>query len=168
MFANLEIDIDTLPKIEAVNLLPISKSYLKVIILNICIQYTILMVSCILVHQFNNNDIASSIFWMAYFILLIVFSIHIIYSALAFKKRGYALRNHDIIYAHGLLTYKIVTVPIIRIQHLETKQSFIAKQFKLASLYVYTAGESGGDLVIKGLPYKTAVELNQLLTNKIN
>lgn len=168
MFTNLEIDIDTLPKVETVKLKPISNHYLKIIFINISIQYLILFSALILAKTFVKRDWILDVFWYAIIILIILMLFQILMSILSFKKRGYALRTHDIIYAKGLLFHKKTTVPFIRIQHLETKQSFIAKKFNLASLHVFTAGESGGDLSINGLTIKEATSINELLTNKIN
>ncbi|WP_034058565.1 PH domain-containing protein [Lacinutrix jangbogonensis] len=168
MFTNLEIDIDALPKTEDVKLRPISKSYLKILFINIFIQYGILFGILTLGRIFIKEERILNVFWYAISLLLILFIFQSIISVLSFKKRGYALRTHDIIYGKGLLNYKKTTVPFIRIQHLETKQSFIAKKFNLASLHVYTAGESGGDLAINGLTLAEATRINELLTTKIN
>ena len=168
MFTNIEIDIDSIPKAETVKLKPISKSYLKILYINIFIQYSILFGIVILAKNFIKEDWVSNVFWYAIIFLFLLLILQFVISILSFKKRGYALRTHDIIYAQGLLMHKRTTVPFIRIQHLETKQSFIAKKFNLASLHVYTAGESGGDLSINGLTFEEATRINQLLTTKIN
>ena len=168
MFTNLEIDIDTIPKVESVKLISISKRYLKILFINICIQYVILFGFVILVKTFLKEEWVSNVFWYVITVLSLVFVLQCTFIILSFKKRGYALRTQDIIYSQGLLNYKKTTVPFIRIQHLETKQSFIAKKFGLASLHVYTAGESGGDLSISGLTLEEATRINELLTTKIN
>ena len=168
MFTNLEIDIDTLPKVEAVKLKPISKSYIKILFINIGIQYGILFGILILARAFVKRDLISHVFWYAFSLLLVLCILQCIICVLSFKKRGYTLRNHDIIYVRGLLNHKRTIVPFIRIQHLETKQSFIAKRFNLASLHLYTAGESGGDLSINGLTLDEATKINEMLTTKIN
>ncbi|WP_055437097.1 PH domain-containing protein [Lacinutrix algicola] len=168
MFTNIEIDIDSIPKAETVKLKPISKSYLKILFINIFIQYSILFGVVILAINFIKEDWVSIVFWYVIIFLFFLLILQFIISILSLKKRGYALRSHDIIYAKGLLIEKRTTVPFIRIQHLETKQSFIAKKFNLASLHVYTAGESGGDLSISGLTLDEATRINQLLTTKIN
>ncbi|WAC02802.1 PH domain-containing protein [Lacinutrix neustonica] len=168
MFTNSEIKIENLPKAEAVSLNPISKSYLYIISINIAIQYSVLFGLLILAHVFIKKEWVSSAFYYAITVLLLLFVFQCVISYLSFKKRGYALRTQDIIYAKGWLNHQRTTVPFIRIQHLETKQSFIAKKLKLASLYVYTAGESGGDLSISGLPIDEAINIHSLLTSKIN
>lgn len=168
MFSNLEIDINSIPKAEAVLLKSISRNYLKILFINITIQYSILFGILIIANKFIKKNWISNVFWYAILALVILFILQSIVAFLGFKKRGYALRTEDIIYAKGLLNYKKTTVPFIRIQHIETKQSFIAKLFNLASLHVYTAGESGGDLSIDGLTFTEAENINQLLTTKIN
>ncbi|WP_052503370.1 PH domain-containing protein [Lacinutrix sp. Hel_I_90] len=168
MFTNSELNIETLPKAEEVILNPISKSYLTILFINIFIQYGILFGFIILARVFLKEAWVINVFWYVLSVLVFLFVFQSTISYLGFKKRGYALRTQDIIYAKGVLNYKRTTVPFIRIQHLETKQSFIAKKLKLASLHVYTAGESGGDLSINGLPMDEADSINALLTRKIN
>ena len=65
--------------------------------------------------------------------------------------KKYALRERDISYKSGLLIKKITTVPFSRIQHVEIDEKPISRLFGLASLSVYTAGDSSDDLVVKGL-----------------
>ena len=168
MFTNTEIDIDSIPKVEIVNLKTISKGYLKILYVNIFIQYIVLFTLLILAKNFIEKEWIDSAFWYAIVFLFLMLIMQFVFTILSFKRRGYALRTHDIIYAQGLLNYKRTTVPFIRIQHTETKQSFIAKKFNLASLHVYTAGESGGDLSINGLTLEEATSINELLTTKIN
>lgn len=168
MFTNLEINVESLPKAEAVSLKPISKRYLYILSINIAIQYAVLSGLLILAHAFIKREWISSAFYYAIVVLLLLFVFQCIISYLSFKNRGYALRTQDVIYAKGWLNYQRTTVPFIRIQHLEIKQSFIAKKLELASLHVYTAGESGGDLSISGLPMDEADSIHALLTGKIN
>ncbi|WP_290701401.1 PH domain-containing protein [Lacinutrix sp.] len=167
MFANQEIDISTIPKAEIVSLKPISRSYLKILFINNILKYIILFGLIISGNNFLEKEWISNVFWYVIILLVVLFILQSIITVLGFKKRGYALRTHDIIYAKGLLSHKKTIVPFIRIQHTETKQSFIAKLFNLASLNVYTAGESGGDLSINGLTRTEAENINQLLTTKI-
>ena len=47
-----------------------------------------------------------------------------------------------------------------RVQHVEVSQSWLERYLKLASLKIYTAGESGGDLKIRGLENETAQSMN--------
>lgn len=164
MFTNLEVEIDSLPKMEDVTLNLISKQYLKILFFNIFIQYIFLFGFLVIAKIAIKNEQISNYFWVAFSVVLLVLILQSVSTILGFKKRGYALRTHDILYAKGLLSYKKTCVPFIRIQHVEIKQSFIAKQLNLAALHVYTAGESGGDLSISGLTLQEAERINAALT----
>jgi membrane protein YdbS with pleckstrin-like domain len=62
----------------------------------------------------------------------------------------------------------ISAVPISRIQHLEISRSWLAIKFELATLKIFTAGESGIDLSIDGLNYNEAKQINDFLSRKVN
>jgi len=92
----------------------------------------------------------------------------LVISKLSFPYRGYLIREKDIAYQRGLINYKLTTIPYKRIQHVELNQGVLAKKMKLASIKVYTAGGSGDDLSIPGLPLETAKELRAYLTEIIS
>jgi len=77
----------------------------------------------------------------------------------AFPRMQYALRERDITYQRGLLLRTVTSVPFNRLQHAEVTQGVTERAMKLASLKVYTAGGSGSDLSIPGLPLTRAYEL---------
>ena len=66
----------------------------------------------------EKEDIQINI-WYMLFLVLGLCILNIIFSFLAFKKRKYAIREHDVVYAKGLIIHSITTVPISRIQHVE-------------------------------------------------
>ena len=100
--------------------------------------------------------------------VLIFCVLNFIISVLAFKKRKYAIREHDVVYAKGLLVHSITTVPISRIQHVEESRSWLARHFGLSTLKIFTAGESGSDLSINGLNQLEAKGINDFISTKVN
>ena len=66
-------------------------------------------------------------------------------------RRGYAVRDKDILYKSGVLWRSAQAVPFNRIQHAVRGSGPVERGFGLASLTAYTAGGSGGDLRIAGL-----------------
>ena len=62
----------------------------------------------------------------------------------------------------------MVTVPFSRIQHVEIDEGMFSRFFKLASLSVYTAGDSSDDLEIKGLSKEQALQIKEFISGKIN
>lgn len=165
---NQQIAANDLPSIESVDLMPISRAYLNIMFLNAILFFSLPFVFLFSFFFFLEPDSDSLYFWLFLSLLVLAFILYCIVAYLGFSKRRYALREHDVIYSSGLLFYKLTTVPFVRIQHIEISKSFIARKFNLATLHIYTAGEAGTDLVIKGLPNDTAEKLNAFLSSKIN
>lgn len=168
MFTNQHIDINSLPNIDDVVLKPISKQYLKIIIFNKLLVYLALFTVLFLARFIVDKEVIQSNFWYLFAVLLTICVINFVLALLAFSKRKYAIREHDLIYAQGLLIHSITTVPISRIQHIEESRSWLARQLNLATLKIFTAGESGSDLSIKGLPNEEAKQINDFLSTKVN
>lgn len=168
IFSNTQIDTKLIPQLEALDFKPISKSYLKLLIFQRMTALTILILVVICVNFIvDEPEIRMAVTGVIVFFILILL-IGLVLSVLGFKRRKYAIRYQDIIYAKGLLIHHKTIVPFKRIQHLELHQSFLAKKFDVATLNIFTAGESGGDLKIPGLKSETAERINQFLSSKIN
>lgn len=169
-FINSQIQTEDLPRVEDVILKPISKTYLKIIALNKLLIYTVLIGLVFLGKYLIENKEAHlpiSI-WYVLVAVILFCVLNFLVSFLAFQKRKYALRTHDVIYAKGLLVHNKVTVPISRIQHVEESRSWLARYFGLTTLKIYTAGESGSDLSISGLPHLEATQIKEVISAKIN
>lgn len=165
---NSQIFDSELPQIEDVRLSPISKEYYKITALKLAGFYLVVFVALFMFKSFATVEGLQNYFWFIFIFILIFCFFNCMISFMAIRKRKYAVREHDVIYSSGLLFYKLTTVPFVRIQHIEISKSFLARQFNVATLHIYTAGESGSDLVIKGLPNDVAESLNALLSSKIN
>lgn len=85
---------------------------------------------------------------------------------LGFRIKGYAVRQHDLMYRRGLLFRSLTVVPFNRIQHSEIQQGVIERQFGLARLSVFTAGGSQSDLSIPGLSWEEAERIRNFLSQK--
>lgn len=168
MFTNKQINLETLPAIDDVALKPISKQYLKIIILNRLLFYGLIL-SALIFAKFKIMHSNFHLIFVYLFSTVVLFCIlNLVGALLAFKKRKFAIREYDVIYSKGLLVNSVSVVPISRIQHLEISRSWIARRFNLATLKIFTAGESGIDLRIAGLNYSEAKQINDFLSNKVN
>ena len=167
-FSNSQLFNDALPQLEDIELQSISKHYLKIIIINKLVMCLVFGAVLTLGKLFINKSGFQEGFWYIFSIVAGVCVINFVLAILAFKKRNYAIREHDVIYAKGLLMHSVTTVPISRIQHIEESRSWLSRQFGLATLNLYTAGESGSDLSIKGLPYLEAKQINDFISSRIN
>lgn len=84
------------------------------------------------------------------------------------RRRGRALRTHDILARAGVLWRSITALPIARIQHVETTHGPIERRFGLARLKLFTAGGMTADLVVPGLERGEADRLREFLVEQIH
>lgn len=89
----------------------------------------------------------------------------VLYIFFAYPKMKYALREFDLHFQSGLLFFKIVSQPIMRIQHIEIERGPIERSAGLATLQVFSAGGANHTFEIPGLTYETAIELRQFILN---
>ncbi len=82
-------------------------------------------------------------------------------------RKGYAVRDKDIVYKDGVFWRTVTAIPFNRIQHVEKSSTPLDRRFQLATLQLFTAGGSGGDLKIYGLPAKTAEKMRVFVLEKV-
>ncbi|MBI9035667.1 MAG: PH domain-containing protein [Bacteroidales bacterium] len=167
-FKNDPIDITNLPKIETNDFHKIEKSYLKLKITNWGIRllfFTGIFIAFIFISK-NELPYYIYIIFAAVLVSISLFSMFLIRKGHPIKS--YQVREKDISYQNGYLFYKLVTVPFNRIQHVEVRQNFFEKIFKISSIKIYTAGGNTSDLVIPGLSLETANSLKEQLTINIS
>jgi membrane protein YdbS with pleckstrin-like domain len=160
--------ISQLPDITKIEFKNIDKSYLKVILITFFIFFMLLFVGLILLHLLVFSEELKENIGIIYLVFISLFGCVFSYLLLGFPKRKYALRERDISYKSGLFVKRITTVPFSRIQHVETDEKPISRIFGLASLSVYTAGDSSDDLVIKGIRKEVALQIKEYISTKIN
>lgn len=167
MFENTEIT-SQLPDVSKLDFKSIDKKYLIVLLLNFCIVAVLLFVGLyFLIEQNLKTEIPEYTFYF-YAVLAIVLGVFLFFNVLGFYKRKYTVREQDISYKKGVLVHSITTVPFARIQHVELEEKPFSRLFNLASIKIFTAGESGGDLKVNGLPKKEAKKIKEFITHFIN
>ena len=167
-FSNSQIHNLNLPKLEEVSLNPISKNYFKVIAFNTSIFYVIVFIIMFVLKRFVDSETFQDCFWLLFSFIAFLFLFNLTISMLSMRKRRYAIREHDVIYSKGLLVNRLTTVPISRIQHIEESRSWLERMLHLSTLNIFTAGESGSDLSIKGLSTDEAKQINDYISSKVN
>src|SRR5690606_39749448 len=98
MFENNLLSIDHIPKYQDVELSDLHKDYKKLVILNTLLTIMIgLAICCLLFFTIDGNEKFYAIIpvflgtiWLA------------VFSLLAYKKKKYAFRQHDVIFKKGL------------------------------------------------------------------
>ncbi len=83
------------------------------------------------------------------------------------RRRGWALREHDLIYRHGIIWRRTVIVPFARIQHVETSSGPLERAFGLMRVKCFTAGGAMSDLSVVGLDGESARKVRQHLLEQI-
>lgn len=165
-FTNEPIDLAQLPKYESVSLDKPSSNYWKVIVINISI-FLLLLGAGLTALLILAPEIRGNTFFLigGYFLFAIL--LFIIFRA-SFKKRGFALRDKDIIYKSGIVAETTTIVPLNRIQHVALDEGIFSRIFKLGKLQIYTAGGQTGHLMIAGIEIDKAISMKELLLRKLN
>jgi len=164
-FTNEPIDINLLPKYELVPLSKPHPNYWKIIVINILIF--LLFVGTVLTVMFFNIPELSNYLYptIAVYALLAIF-LFFIFKA-SFKRRGFALRDKDLIYKSGIIAETTTIVPLNRIQHVALNEGIFSRIFKLGKIQIYTAGGHSGHLMIAGVEIETAKSMKELLLKKL-
>ena len=121
-FTNEVIDIDSLPKYEEITLKHPHPDYWKIICINLFIFLGLIGIGATILLIFI-NEIRAHIILITAIYLALAAILFLLYRA-SFKKRGYAIRSHDVIYKSGIIAESTTIVPLNRIQHIELKKAF--------------------------------------------
>lgn len=146
----------------------LESQYYKVMIIKRLIF--VLVVLAILVFTFIRieTSVVSGLVWLFVGLGYFIFSALLIFMArYYFHKKQYRLFDKNITYREGVLVHNETVVPFSRIQHVEIDEGPIERYFSLATLSIYTAGDSGKDLKISGLLLLDAQEIKDYITNYI-
>lgn len=166
MFVNEAVS--NFPDISEITFKTIDKKYLKVILWNILFVFSLILIALFLTDYFALFEEITNYFHFIYFFFTAILIIVILFKFVSFKKRKFLVREKDISYKSGILFKKLTTVPFSRVQHIEVDEGPLSRFFKLASLSVFTAGDSSDDLEIKGITKKEALEIKEFISQKIN
>jgi len=80
-----------------------------------------------------------------------------------YRRWGYEIRDDSIYLERGVIREVRTVVPLVRIQHVDSRRGAIERATGLASSVVYTAGSRGADVRIPGLTPEGAEELRERL-----
>jgi membrane protein YdbS with pleckstrin-like domain len=165
-FENIQVNVDEIPQLEFISYNTLEKDYLKVSLIILLIVWLIIGVGLIIFLLFLDIAYPSlyNLIGLAGLSLILAFSFWAVY--VGFGKKGYALRQRDIIYKKGIFWKSLTTIPFNRVQHCEVKQGPIDRIFDLSQLNIFTAGGSQSDLTIPGLTPEKAQALKNFIIKK--
>ncbi|MBB2145341.1 PH domain-containing protein [Pedobacter sp. LMG 31464] len=165
-FTNENIDLNKLPHYQEITLTAPHPNYWKVILINIFIFLFLTGAGLTLFLIFNDEVKPQRLFIIGAY-LIIVILIFVLYRA-SFKKRGFALREKDIIYKSGIIAETTTIVPLNRIQHVALDEGIFSRIFKLGKLQIFTAGGQSGHLHIGGIEIEKARSIKEMLLRKLD
>jgi len=164
MFQNPEIALDELPGTDEVQWLALDPAYKRLRRLQNSIGIVAAAVPLVVVTVAANLPflaiVVLSACWVVFAALLFI------WPGISLPKRGYVLRDKDILFRKGVVWRSVTAIPFNRIQHVETSSTPFDRKFDLATLQLFTAGGSGGDLKIDGLSTATAEQLRVFVLEK--
>ncbi|WP_338375565.1 PH domain-containing protein [uncultured Flavobacterium sp.] len=167
-FKNQTIDISTLPKFEETALNSLQKSYFKVMLIQFGIVYGILLIGIIALYFISIKELIQDkiIYFAIGWLVLVV--LNFLFLRISFAKKGFALREHDVIFKSGVISETTTIVTNNRVQHVALHQGMLSRIFGLASIELFTAGGSSSDLKINGLLLNDAKKIKESVSLKIN
>ena len=164
MFDNPEIAIDQVPRAEGLDWQALHPSYVKVV------RLQILIVLGIVATAFGVPAVIPEVPWFIVFSLYVPLvltgGLLLAWPAYSVPRRGYVLRDKDLLFKKGLLWRSVTAVPFNRIQHVETSDTPFDRRYGVATLQLFTAGGSGADLKIDGLGKEVAEKLRVYILEK--
>ncbi len=165
-FTNEPISFEHLPQVEAVSFQSIPKQYLNIVYFNNAILTVILGMLLMLITLFNEWVRAQMLVFGS--VLFLFIGLLFWMSFIGYRKKGYAVREKDILFRHGIISTTTTIIPFNRIQHVAIHEGFFSRMYDLSELQIYTAGGSSSDLHIPGLPKEEAEQIKTYLLNQIS
>ncbi|GIH07261.1 membrane protein [Rhizocola hellebori] len=102
-------------------------------------------------------------FWTWLAVVAGLFVILLIYSTIAWRFTGYEVIGRELRIYEGLISRRVRTVPLERLQAIEVMQPFQAKPFGLAELKLDVAGAQRSEAPLAFLPMPEALALRSQL-----
>ena len=170
-FTNTTIDLDALPKYEEVVFQKLQPKYWNVIVINLMIFTLIVLgavaVTFVSVYSSNETNLGAGFYITILVAALIIISFSFWMNRISFQKRGFVIREKDLLYRSGIFSTTTTIVPFNRIQHIAVNEGMFSRMYDLASLEIYTAGGSTSDLRISGIDKEKAHSIREFLMNNV-
>jgi membrane protein YdbS with pleckstrin-like domain len=171
MFENPEITADELPQADSVDWQGMDIKFLRRLLAQAAIAFVFIVIGisslqAIFNVAFAEEGIDMSFGWMWLLIPLVAIPV-LIWPTISVPRMAYAIRDRDILYKSGVFWQTVTAVPFNRIQHVEKSSTPLDRRFGIATLQLFTAGGSGGDLKIHGLSAQNAENLRVFIIEKV-
>ncbi len=90
-------------------------------------------------------------------------AVGVAHALLRYRRWSYEIREDALYLDRGVVTQVRTAVPLVRIQHVDSRRGPVERGVGLASCVVYTAGSRGADVRIPGLTPERADDLREEL-----
>ena len=167
-FTNSILMPENLPEVESSAFTGLNRKYLTILYIRILIAFLFLAGGFIAFILVAGDNLPEKITFPIAGAIVLVIAFSAVVITLGFPRKGYLVREKDVSFQRGLITYRVTSVPLNRIQHVEINQGVLAKIFGLFSVKIYTAGGTSSDLTIPGLSESDAQKLKAFLSGKIS
>lgn len=171
MFVNPEIPLDALPSADTVEWHPLDPRFVRCrqarSVVRALIVFAIIGIAhAVLAHVPKLAGFGWLLPWV-WALAVVRLAWALFWPVVDIPRRGYAVRDKDILYKAGVLWRSVTAVPYNRVQHAQTGNAPMDRRFGLARLTVFTAGTMGGDLSIEGLDEAMAERLRVFVVGKV-
>ena len=171
MFVNPEVAVDSLPGALALDWQALHPRFARCLQIRATLRWGGVAVGvgavCAVELALDSGKIPLPAYGASMGIILLAWARAVLWPLVAVPRRGFAVRDKDIVYKAGVLWQKVQAVPYSRVQHAETGSGPVDRWFGLARLTVFTAGGSGGDLRIDGLGADAAEQLRSYIVGRL-
>lgn len=172
-FLNGEVPLDALPGAETVDWLPLHPRFARRLQVGAVIR-SVAYVAAAVAFQMaisprNRAAISESLPWLPPFLwtVLGIFCVwSVLWPLIAVPRRGYVVREKDLLYKSGVLWRSVKAFPLNRVQHTKLHSTPLDRRFGVASLSVFPAGGGLGNRV-HGLGRETAEQLRVYISERI-
>ena len=171
MFENSEIAHEDLPQVDTVNWQSMDPKFARRLLTEAALALIFVAIGVgVLQIVFNiafaDENISIKLRWL--WLLIPLLGIPLLsWPLISVPRIGYAVRDKDIVYKAGVFWQTVTAIPFNRIQHVEKSSTPLDRRFGISTLQLFTAGGSGGDLKIHGLPAQLAENLRVFILEKV-
>lgn len=172
-FVNPAVPLDALPGTETVEWMPLHPRFarrLQVGALLRSVAYVAASAGLHTVVSARNPGVISGplpwlppLLWTA---LALFCAWSVVWPLIAVPRRGYVVREKDLLYKSGVLWRSVKAFPFSRVQHTKLHSAPLDRRFGLAGLSVFPAGGGLGNQ-IRGLGRETAERLRAYISERI-
>ncbi len=166
-FTNELIDTTVLPQFEKVVFTKLHSKYVVVVLINQFVVALVFVLAPLLLSYTQPKLLTPRIWLILGFLISFFILCGFTFSLIGFKKKGFAFREHDVLYQSGAIATNTIVIPYNRVQHVAMHEGLLSRWLGLAKIEIFTAGGSSSDLKIAGIPKIQAENIKQLLMGKI-